>query len=128
MFRGGGSGRLLWALLFSMLVLVAAVTECAAGAGADHTPALDPAPVVGAAGDWHAPQGESAHCDPHVEHAIRTAEPGGDHAPEATPGRVTPTPGIAASDLITALHGERGPPGGVVGGRMLLTRLCIARR
>ncbi|MFE3701673.1 hypothetical protein ACFXO7_27815 [Nocardia tengchongensis] len=128
MFRGGGSGRLLWALLFSTLVLVAALTDCAAGAGAERAPALGPAPVVGHAGDWHAPQGESVHCDPHVEHAIRTAAPGDEHVLEATADRVTPTPGIAATDLVAAIHDSRGPPGGVVGGRMLLTRLCIARR
>ncbi|MGW4350658.1 putative copper homeostasis (lipo)protein LpqS [Nocardia sp. NPDC004582] len=129
MGRGGGSGRFLWALLFAVLVLVAAVTDCAAGAGADHSPGLSPVPIAGvAAASGAPPGGESVHCDPHVEHAIRAESPADEHAAGLLADRAAPDPGLANQGIATAVHGVRGPPGGAVGGRILLTRLCIARR
>ncbi|MFD7846906.1 hypothetical protein ACFV4K_28745 [Nocardia sp. NPDC059764] len=126
MGRGGGSGRFLWGLLFAVLVLVAAITDCAAGAGADHSPGASHAQTVGVSDEPLG--GESAHCDPHVEHAIRSASPGEEHAPEFTTERIAVEVGLANQSVATAVHGVRGPPGGAVGGRILLTRLCIARR
>ncbi|WP_433672816.1 hypothetical protein ACQP06_15395 [Nocardia sp. CA-136227] len=126
MGRGGGSGRFLWGLLFAVLVLVAAITDCAAGAGADHSPGLSHAQAVGVPDEPLG--GESAHCDPHVEHAIRSASPGEEHAPEFTTERIAVEVGLANQSVATAVHSVRGPPGGAVGGRILLTRLCIARR
>lgn len=129
MGRGSGSGQFLWGLLFAVLVLVAAITDCAAGAGADHSPGLSPAPIAGVAGIADEPLGgESAHCDPHVEHAIRTAAPGDERAPDLTTERMAADPGLANQRIATAVHGVRGPPDGAVGGRILLTRLCIDRR
>lgn len=129
MGRGGGSGRFLWGLLFAVLVLVAAITDCAAGAGADHSPGLGLAPIAGVAGVSDEPSGgESAHCDPHVEHAIRTASPGDERAPDLMTERAAADPGLVNQRIATAVHGVRGPPENAVGGRILLTRLCIARR
>ncbi|MGW5110458.1 putative copper homeostasis (lipo)protein LpqS [Nocardia sp. NPDC004123] len=129
MGRVGGFGRTLWVLLGSGLVLLAAIAGCALGDGSDHARPLEAVSI--APGEPGAPGphgGESAHCDPHVGDAIRTASPGAEHAPEAAADPIVPAAGPADTGIVAVSHGVRGPPDYAVGGRMLLTRLCIDRR
>ncbi|GAB4585357.1 putative copper homeostasis (lipo)protein LpqS [Nocardia sp. IFM 10818] len=77
--------------------------------------------------------GEIEDCTPHLEHCVKSALPG------AGGITVSPLPILlllaimlpVAAGILPGVPGVRGPPGPalpVVGGRMLLTRICIARR
>lgn len=127
--RVGGFGRALWVLLGSGLVLLAAIAGCALGDRADHASPLDAVSIAASGtGDRGPHGGESVHCDPHVEAAIRTVAPAAEHARDAVADPIVPAAGSADTGIAAVSHGVRGPPDYAVGGRMLLTRLCIDRR
>ncbi|MFC9994230.1 hypothetical protein [Nocardia sp. NPDC127526] len=76
---------------------------------------------------------EIEDCTPHLEHCVKSALPGAGASAVslllilALLGVVLPV----AAAAVSGVPGVRGPPGPalpVVGGRMLLTRICIARR
>ncbi|MGW4249115.1 hypothetical protein [Nocardia sp. NPDC004722] len=130
-----GHGRdrrltLMWSLLGAALLILMPVADCALVDAGTHAHSLATAqaaaaPTVSAG----APVLESAHCAPYVVDVIRAS---GSDEPSDRGAFATATEPVCdfpASLSDSAACGVRGPPPRfAVGGRALLTRLCIARR
>ncbi|UGT43149.1 hypothetical protein LTV02_07095 [Nocardia yamanashiensis] len=154
MAAGRGAPRrhtvLVSGLLIALLV-VAAIADCVLLRGESHphtairvapsVPAASPTPpavVHGHPATVHAItvvkglSGAAEDCGPHLWHCLKSALP-----TESTAQIAVLSPWVLLAFLLPVLAAaaaaatERGPPGpwsAVVSGRMLLTRLCIARR
>ncbi|MEV6066494.1 hypothetical protein AB0L82_08090 [Nocardia sp. NPDC052001] len=130
----------LTALLAAVLLLVAVAADCTLSHRDGHhhgsTPlaeeAIAPAAFVHLPGEFRSPAAQVVDCGPHQEHCLKVSLPA---TPEISHSQLMLLIAAALAVLGAArssgADSGRGPPNpvfSVVSGRMLLTRLCIARR
>ncbi|WP_067564540.1 hypothetical protein [Nocardia acidivorans] len=143
------SPAMLIGLLGAILLLFAMLAECTLSHADRHSHAVagssaqrgEPAPdtanapldsIAAAALEPRRAVGEFVDCSPHHQHCpegLLAVTPEGIHAPSLSLNALAHA--VLTSAPIIGAHPGRGPPScplPTVSGRMLLTRLCIARR